>query len=263
MALAVSCHESAITDSSPRFEVITSPCTNTWSPRSTSVFQALSDSSPTLARLSMACSSVPSPSRRVAKHSLPVFRMNMTRPVTPTTSPVWVSTGRSGWAARTSASVCVRGTSTGYGSVAASSSRSRLSRRTRICSGRASSLLACSGISLMRTCVRLDRGEAGTGLPGRRRRGDVLFPPVPGVDVAVVHQLQAEQCQVRTVLRDQFGLAEHERGQPARGEHLDRAAAELLRDAPHQAVHLAREAEQDAGLQAFDRRLADHRPRRG
>ncbi|GAB3869502.1 hypothetical protein GCM10029964_001870 [Kibdelosporangium lantanae] len=86
----------------------------------------------------MAWSSVPSPSRNVAKHSFPVFRTNITRPVTPTTSPVDVSGGRPEWAARTSASVCVRGSSTGYGCLPASSSRSRFSRRTRICSGSSS-----------------------------------------------------------------------------------------------------------------------------
>jgi hypothetical protein len=75
-------------------------------------FQAASDSSPTRSRDSMTCSSA-SPSRSVAKQSLPVLREKMTRPVTPTFSPVSVSGGRSGWAARTSASVVVRATATG------------------------------------------------------------------------------------------------------------------------------------------------------
>ncbi len=61
----------------------------------------------------MACSWVPSPSCRVAKHNLPELRAKTTRPVTPTTSPVTVSAGRSGYAARTAASECVRGTETG------------------------------------------------------------------------------------------------------------------------------------------------------
>ena len=77
---------------------MTSPETNTWSPRSTSAFQAASDSGPTLSSETIACSSVPDapPSRSVAKQSLPVLRMKMTRPVTPTRSPVAVSGGRSG-----------------------------------------------------------------------------------------------------------------------------------------------------------------------
>jgi len=56
------------------------------------------ESSPTPARLSIACSSVPSPSRRVAKHSLPPLRRNITRPVTPTSWPVAVSTAGPGTA---------------------------------------------------------------------------------------------------------------------------------------------------------------------
>ena len=54
-------------------------------------------------------------------------------------SPVRVSGGRSGWAARTCARVVVRPTSTGNGSTPASRSRSSLARRTRICSGSSSS----------------------------------------------------------------------------------------------------------------------------
>ena len=111
-ALAVSCQESANTDSSPRRDVPTSPVTSTWSPRSMSAFQAASDSSPTRSRESITWSSA-SPSRRVAKQSLPVLRKKMTRPVTPTFSPVIVSGSRSGCAARTAASVVVRSTVTG------------------------------------------------------------------------------------------------------------------------------------------------------
>jgi hypothetical protein len=61
----------------------------------------------------MACSSVPSPSRSVAKQSLPVLRRNMTRPATDTASPVAVSGGQVGVASRTARSVDVRSTSTG------------------------------------------------------------------------------------------------------------------------------------------------------
>src|SRR3712207_8810757 len=49
-----------------------------------------------------------SPSRKVAKHSFPVFREKMTRPVTPTCCSVIVSGGRSGWPARTAPRVVVR-----------------------------------------------------------------------------------------------------------------------------------------------------------
>ncbi len=73
-ALAAICQESASTESSPRRELITSPCTNTMSPRSTSAFHASRDSCPTRSRLIIACSWVPSPSCSVAKHSLPELR---------------------------------------------------------------------------------------------------------------------------------------------------------------------------------------------
>ncbi len=102
-------HSSASTDSSPRFDVMTSPATNTWSPMSTRSFQAASWSSPTLASESIAWISVPSPARSVAKHSLPVLREKMTRPAMPTRSPVAVSSGRSGKRERTSAMVAVIG----------------------------------------------------------------------------------------------------------------------------------------------------------
>lgn len=49
------------------------------------------------------------PSRSVAKHSLPPFRDSMTRPATPTISPVAVSGGRSAYFSRTAAMVVVRG----------------------------------------------------------------------------------------------------------------------------------------------------------
>ena len=50
---------------------ITRPCTNRWSPRSTSVLNAARRSSPTASRLNIACSRLPSPSCSVAKQSLP------------------------------------------------------------------------------------------------------------------------------------------------------------------------------------------------
>ena len=77
----------------------------------------------------------PVPSRMVAKHSFPAMRDSITRPVTPTLSPVAVSGARSGCRSRTSAIVAVRGKPTGYGSAPSASSRTRLASRTRICSG--------------------------------------------------------------------------------------------------------------------------------
>ena len=119
--------ESASTDSSPRREVITEPCTNRWSPRSTSALNAASDSAPTPFSDTMTCNSLPvspaPPSRSVAKHNFPELRRKMTRPVTPTTWPVSVSGGRSGYAARRAASEVVLSTPTGYGSIPLSSSR--------------------------------------------------------------------------------------------------------------------------------------------
>ena len=56
---------------------------------------------------------MPSPSRRVAKQSLPVLRTKITRPVTLTSTPVAVSGARSSWAAPTAAMLVVRGTDTG------------------------------------------------------------------------------------------------------------------------------------------------------
>ena len=58
-------------------------------------FQAASASGPTRSRDTMTWMS-PVPSRMVAKHSLPPVRDSITRPVTPTVSPVCVSGGRSG-----------------------------------------------------------------------------------------------------------------------------------------------------------------------
>ena len=55
----------------------------------------------------------PVPSRSVAKQSLPPILDSMTRPATPTISPVAVSFGRSRYFARTAAVVVVRGYPTG------------------------------------------------------------------------------------------------------------------------------------------------------
>jgi hypothetical protein len=75
-------------DSSPRRLEITSPVTETWSPRSTSSFQRCSDSSPTAASDTIAWMRLPSPAWSAAKQSLPVLRLNTMRPATETMSPV-------------------------------------------------------------------------------------------------------------------------------------------------------------------------------
>ena len=79
--------------------------------------KSASDSSPTSASESITWSSVPSPSRSRTKQSLPVLRRKITRPATATVSPVRVSGSSScpSYVARTSASVWVRSTVTGYG----------------------------------------------------------------------------------------------------------------------------------------------------
>src|ERR671936_530640 len=64
--LDVSANRSAMMDSSPRLEVMTSPSTPTWSPRSMSRFQDSRASAPTLASESMTWMS-PLPSRVVAQ----------------------------------------------------------------------------------------------------------------------------------------------------------------------------------------------------
>ena len=88
-------NRSASTESSPLREEMTSPSTPTWSPRSTSCFQAARASAPTLSSEIMTWMS-PVPSRMVAKQSFPPMRDSSTRPVTPTFSPVEVSGFRSG-----------------------------------------------------------------------------------------------------------------------------------------------------------------------
>ncbi len=109
---AVSVHDEAKTDNSPDCEVITSPVTPTWSPRSTSCFQAASRSSPTPASEIISWIS-PVPSRRIAKQSLPPILDSITRPATLTTSPVNVSGGSWPYLARSSAAVAVRPKPTG------------------------------------------------------------------------------------------------------------------------------------------------------
>ena len=93
--------------------MITSPDTNSWSPRSTIAFQSARDSSPTLSRLTIAWMRLPSPAWSAAKQSLPVFRRCTMRPASPTVSPVAVSVGRSAYRALTAATVSVTGTATG------------------------------------------------------------------------------------------------------------------------------------------------------
>ena len=100
-----------------------------------SAFQAANDSSPTSASDSITCSRSPedasdSPSCKVAKHSLPVLRMNTTRPVTETTSAVSspTSPARPHCSADRRETVGLGGTLTGNGLAPSSaSSRSRLS----------------------------------------------------------------------------------------------------------------------------------------
>ena len=109
------------------------------SPRSISDFQASRESCPTLSSDNIACSSVPSPSRKVAKQSLPVSRLKIMRPVRLSVSPVATSTSRFTYLSRISFSDLVRATATGYGSIPRSIRLARFSRRIRSCSGRSSS----------------------------------------------------------------------------------------------------------------------------
>ena len=89
---------SASTDSSPRRLVITSPVDADVVAQVDQALPGLQRApAPTRSRESIACNSVPSPSRRVAKQSLPVLRTKITRPVTATWSPVAVSVGRSAY----------------------------------------------------------------------------------------------------------------------------------------------------------------------
>ncbi|CAB4668453.1 unannotated protein [freshwater metagenome] len=142
-------------ESSPRLEVMISPVTLTMSPKSISDFHALSESSPTLSSENIAWSSVPSPSRKVAKQSLPVSRLKIMRPVKDWMSPVVTSISRDAYFARTSASESVRATPTGYGSIPRSIRPARFSRRIRNCSGRSSSLSIIGLSAIMRGVYRV------------------------------------------------------------------------------------------------------------
>ena len=138
-AFAASVKELAKMDNSPRFEVITSPVTETISPKSISDFQISSCSSPILSSENIACSSVPSPSRKLAKHNFPVSRLKITRPVIDSITPVETSIGRSLCFVLISNKVVVLGTETGYGWPPRFNIAARFSRRIRSCSGRSSS----------------------------------------------------------------------------------------------------------------------------
>ena len=131
-ALDAIVQESAITESSPRRELITRPVTATKSPRSTRAFHCARGSSPTFALESMTCRRVPSPSWRVPKHSLPVLRTCTTRPATVTMCSVSWPDSRWPNCSRTSARVAVRFTPTGYGAIPASEAAWRFSARTSI-----------------------------------------------------------------------------------------------------------------------------------
>jgi hypothetical protein len=100
-------------DSSPRRLEMTWPVTETWSPRSTRSFHACSDSSPTSASDTIAWMRLPSPACSEAKHSLPVLRLNTTRPATDAVTPVSAPASRSAYRARSAAMVSVTGTATG------------------------------------------------------------------------------------------------------------------------------------------------------
>ena len=134
-------------ESSPRFEVITSPVTLTRSPKSTSDFQRFNTSSPTLSSENMAWISVPSPSRTVAKHNLPVSRLKIIRPAILSTIPVATSIAKSLCASRISLILLVRGTSTGYGSDPRSIIAARFDLRIRSCSGRSSASSTTGGFA--------------------------------------------------------------------------------------------------------------------
>ncbi len=100
---------SAMTDSSPRLEVTTSPVTPKWSPMSTRRLKSARASAPTLPWESITWNSAPSPSRRRAKHSFPAVRTKMTRPTAATVTPEDSPASRSANRSRSSAKVCVPG----------------------------------------------------------------------------------------------------------------------------------------------------------
>ncbi|CAB4572742.1 unannotated protein [freshwater metagenome] len=84
---------------------------------------------------------MPSPSRKVAKHSLPVSRLKIIRPVNDSVSPVATSISKPTYFSRISPRDFVRGTETGYGSISRTIKAARFSLRIRSCSGRSSSTL--------------------------------------------------------------------------------------------------------------------------
>ena len=130
-----------------------SPVTLTISPRSISDFQFSRSASPTLSSENIACNSVPSPSRNVAKHNFPVSRLKMMRPVTLSVIPDDLSISKSLNRARISFNVEVRGTLTGYGAKPRPRSESRFSRRIRNCSGRSFSAIV-TAVYPFRSCTR-------------------------------------------------------------------------------------------------------------
>ena len=256
-ALAVIAHESASTDSSPRRLVITSPVTPTWSPRSTRRFQSVSASAPTRSRDSIACSSVPSPSRRVAKQSLPVLRRKITRPVTATRSPVAVSVGRSAYRSRTSASVRCAGQSTGYGCDAVGQHPVPLVPADPHLLGQV--LGGVDGLA------RSARSRHGSRADGSRRSARAA---VTGRSRSARQTLRSYTIRrpISVIIGSWWVIVRHSsmhhRGQAAGGDHrLHRA--ELLDHPLDDPVDLAGEAEVHAGLQALDGVLADHRARLG
>src|SRR5215471_15281286 len=185
----------------------------------------------------------PVPSRMVAKHSFPALRDSITRPVTPTRSPVAAPAGWSGYLSRTSAIVWVRGKVTGYGSVPSASSRSRLPSRTRTCSGVSAECWSSS------TPARL---------PARRHGQYGFLDGSAAGEVPLEHQAQADQRQPGLVRVDHADLAEHERGQPAGRDdgHRVRILGRQFRDhPPGNALDLAGKTEDDPGLERLDRVL--------
>ena len=122
---------------------------------------------PTSARESMTWSSVPLPSRRRTKQSLPVLRRKITRPAMATSSPVRVSGSSSPRSirgsnfSRISVRVWLRSTVSGYALRPASIRRSRFSRRTRICSGRDSSSEAADTAGVWSVMVPKPKRWAG------------------------------------------------------------------------------------------------------
>ena len=172
-----------------------SPVTETMSPKSISDFHASSSSCPTLSRESIAWSSVPSPSRKVAKQSFPVSRLKIIRPVRLSISPVATSTSRPVYFWRTSCKDLVRGTATGYGSIPRSRRLARFSRRIRSCSGRSSSaVVGFSEVIVRRVYPRLDSG-------GYQLR-----------DVLLMNKSKSNECQIWLMLINSFSDSQDEWG---------------------------------------------------